>query len=88
MLTTTRVRDTTPPTPPHTMSGAVYGGDEVGAVVFDIGSHTTKAGFAGEDAPKVGSTHAPVVAVLVHSQAQHNFSTLSSRFSLTRTASR
>ena len=44
------------------MSGAVYGGDEVGAVVFDIGTHTTKAGFAGEDAPKVGGTHAPCAA--------------------------
>ena len=35
------------------MSGSVYGGDEVGAVCFDIGSHTIRAGFAGEDAPKV-----------------------------------
>eukprot|EP00047_Mylnosiga_fluctuans_P005309 m.239711 g.239711 ORF g.239711 m.239711 type:complete len:432 (+) comp13529_c0_seq1:29-1324(+) len=34
------------------MSGAVFGGDEVGAVVFDIGTHTTKAGYAGEDTPK------------------------------------
>ncbi|XP_063686410.1 actin-like protein 6B [Bolinopsis microptera] len=34
------------------MSGGVYGGDEVGAVCFDIGSHTVRAGFAGEDAPK------------------------------------
>ena len=34
------------------MSGSVYGGDEVGAVCFDIGSHTVRAGFAGEDAPK------------------------------------
>jgi len=28
------------------------GGDEVGAVVVDVGSTTTKAGFAGEDSPK------------------------------------
>eukprot|EP00048_Salpingoeca_helianthica_P017647 m.238366 g.238366 ORF g.238366 m.238366 type:complete len:430 (+) comp21743_c0_seq1:111-1400(+) len=34
------------------MSGAVFGGDEVGAVVLDIGTHTTKAGYAGEDTPK------------------------------------
>jgi hypothetical protein len=27
--------------------------DEVGAVVFDIGTYTTKAGYAGEDTPKV-----------------------------------
>lgn len=26
--------------------------DEVGALVFDIGSHTTKVGYAGEDTPK------------------------------------
>ncbi|XP_019867723.1 actin-like protein 6B [Aethina tumida] len=35
------------------MSGAVYGGDEVGALVFDIGHNTLRAGYAGEDSPKV-----------------------------------
>ncbi|KAI9625846.1 hypothetical protein H4Q26_016094 [Puccinia striiformis f. sp. tritici PST-130] len=30
-----------------------YGGDEVSAVVLDIGSNTTRAGYAGEDTPKV-----------------------------------
>lgn len=30
----------------------MYGGDEVNAVVVDVGSHTVKAGFAGEDTPK------------------------------------
>ncbi|KAL9303552.1 hypothetical protein ACSQ67_020815 [Phaseolus vulgaris] len=30
----------------------MYGGDEVSAIVFDLGSHTCKAGYAGEDAPK------------------------------------
>jgi hypothetical protein len=34
------------------MSGGVYGGDEVGALVFDVGSCTTRAGYAGEDCPK------------------------------------
>lgn len=34
------------------MSGAIFGGDEVGAIVLDIGTHTTKVGFAGEDIPK------------------------------------
>jgi len=34
------------------MSGATYGGDEVNALVFDFGTSTTKAGFAGEDVPK------------------------------------
>jgi len=34
------------------MSGGLYGGDEVGAVVFDIGTSSTRVGFAGEDIPK------------------------------------
>ncbi|XP_046367678.1 actin-like protein 6A isoform X1 [Haliotis rufescens] len=34
------------------MSGGVYGGDEVGALVFDVGSYSIRAGFAGEDTPK------------------------------------
>jgi actin-like protein 6A len=34
------------------MATYMHGGDEVGAVVMDIGTHTTKAGFAGEDMPK------------------------------------
>ncbi|KAK4355763.1 hypothetical protein RND71_024734 [Anisodus tanguticus] len=29
----------------------MYGGDEVSAIVIDLGSHTCKAGYAGEDAP-------------------------------------
>lgn len=34
------------------MSGGIIGGDEVGAIVIDIGSHSTRAGYAGEDTPK------------------------------------
>lgn len=34
------------------MSGGVYGGDEVGALVFDIGHYSIRAGYAGEDSPK------------------------------------
>ncbi|KAJ3174027.1 Actin-like 6A [Geranomyces variabilis] len=34
------------------MSTATYGGDEVSALVFDIGSSTSKVGYAGEDTPK------------------------------------
>ena len=30
----------------------MYGGDEVSAIVIDIGADTTKAGYAGEDTPK------------------------------------
>ncbi|CAG2247785.1 ACTL6B [Mytilus edulis] len=44
------------------MSGGVYGGDEVGAVVFDIGSYSIRAGYAGEDSPKAEiPTHMSVV---------------------------
>ena len=35
------------------MSGGIYGGDEIGGVVFDFGSNSIRAGFAGEDTPKV-----------------------------------
>ncbi|OTF71005.1 Actin-like protein [Euroglyphus maynei] len=34
------------------MSGGIYGGDEMGALVFDVGHHSFRAGFAGEDCPK------------------------------------
>jgi len=34
------------------MSGGVYGGDEVGAVVFDPGHQSLRVGYAGEDCPK------------------------------------
>ena len=30
----------------------VFNSDEVSAIVVDLGSHTCKAGYAGEDAPK------------------------------------
>lgn len=31
----------------------LFGADEVGALVFDFGSHSIRAGYAGEDTPKV-----------------------------------
>ncbi|XP_076047871.1 brahma associated protein 55kD isoform X2 [Oratosquilla oratoria] len=34
------------------MSGGVYGGDEVGALVFDPGCASIRLGYAGEDSPK------------------------------------
>ncbi|XP_063587332.1 actin-like protein 6B [Penaeus indicus] len=34
------------------MSGGVYGGDEVGALVFDPGFSSLRVGYAGEDSPK------------------------------------
>lgn len=30
----------------------MLGGDEIGAVVIEVGSHTTRCGYAGEDTPK------------------------------------
>ena len=31
---------------------ALYTGDDVAAIVVDVGSSTVKVGFAGEDSPK------------------------------------
>jgi actin-related protein len=33
------------------MSSGIIGGDEVGALVLDFGSYTTRAGYAGQDLP-------------------------------------
>lgn len=32
--------------------GLVYGGDEIGALVFDMGHHSLRVGYAQEDTPK------------------------------------
>jgi len=34
------------------MSGCVYGGDEVGALIIDPGYSSVRVGFAGEDFPR------------------------------------
>ncbi|OBA16973.1 Actin/actin-like protein [Metschnikowia bicuspidata var. bicuspidata NRRL YB-4993] len=34
-------------------AAAVYGGDEINAIVLDPGSHTTRIGYAGDDLPRV-----------------------------------
>ncbi|KAG2429211.1 hypothetical protein HXX76_010981 [Chlamydomonas incerta] len=34
------------------MSSNIYGGDEVNALVLDLGTHTFKAGYSGDDTPK------------------------------------
>lgn len=34
------------------MSGMLYGGDEIGALVFDPGHHSMRVGYAQEDTPK------------------------------------
>lgn len=33
-------------------SGMLYGGDEIGALVFDVGHHSFRVGYAQEDTPK------------------------------------
>lgn len=45
--------ETTPRMSSSGNSGAVYGGDEINAIVLDAGSHTTRIGYAGDDYPKV-----------------------------------
>lgn len=32
--------------------GILYGGDEIGALVFDVGSQSLRVGYAQEDSPK------------------------------------
>ena len=39
--------------------------DEVSAIVIDLGSHTCKAGYAGEDAPKAVFPSVSVVLILL-----------------------
>lgn len=34
-------------------SAAIYGGDEINAIVLDLGSYSTRIGYAGDDFPKV-----------------------------------
>ncbi|KAH9823778.1 Actin-related protein 4, partial [Teratosphaeria destructans] len=38
--------------PTQAPAGQEYAGDEIGALVLDAGSHSIRAGFAGEDTPK------------------------------------
>eukprot|EP00850_Spirogloea_muscicola_P020891 SM000229S07527 [mRNA] locus=s229:121470:126462:- [translate_table: standard] len=48
----------------------MYGGDEVSAIVLDLGSHAIKAGYAGEDSPK--AVFPSVVGVVAQSEADQN----------------
>ncbi|XP_010940353.1 actin-related protein 4 [Elaeis guineensis] len=48
----------------------MYGGDEVSAIVIDLGSHTCKAGYAGEDAPK--AVFPSVVGSIDHIEANND----------------
>ena len=40
----------------HKFDCIIFTSDEVGALVFDVGSYSFRAGYAGEDTPKVGET--------------------------------
>ena len=58
------------------MSGGVYGGDEVGALVFDPGHFSLRVGYAGEDCPKaeipahVGTKHNESIDYSLHLRSQ------------------
>uniref|UniRef100_A0A0A6YW15 Actin-like 6A n=1 Tax=Mus musculus TaxID=10090 RepID=A0A0A6YW15_MOUSE len=54
------------------MSGGVYGGDEVGALVFDIGSYTVRAGYAGEDCPKLKTGIVSRPFWIIHTRCMSN----------------
>ena len=41
----------------------MYGGDEVSAIVIDVGADSTKAGYAGEDTPKTVFSSAVGIAL-------------------------
>ncbi len=55
-----------------------YSGDNIGAVVADIGSHACRIGFAGEDTPRaylptVSTLHTLILLhVLLHSRVLGN----------------
>ena len=64
----------------NTTSEGMIGGDEVGAVVLDIGAHSTRAGYAGEDVPRTvfpsavcrcgDAVHAGTTALAVRREGQ------------------
>jgi len=42
----------------------MYGGDEVSAIVMDVGTHSVKAGYAGQDTPSAVFSSVSNVVVL------------------------
>ena len=42
----------------------MYGGDEVSAIVMDVGTHSVKAGYAGQDTPSAVFSSVSVVVLL------------------------
>ena len=52
------------------MSGAEYGGDEVGAIVLDVGGYSTRVGYAGEDSPKADL---PTIIGIAPSKSEDDF---------------
>ena len=45
----------------------MYGGDEVSAIVMDVGTHSVKAGYAGQDTPSAVFSSVSVVLCIVSS---------------------
>lgn len=43
----------------------MYGGDEVSAIVMDVGTHSVKAGYAGQDTPSAVFSSVSVVLCVV-----------------------
>tara|TARA_B110000459_G_scaffold102767_2_gene114273 strand:- start:2307 stop:2516 length:210 start_codon:yes stop_codon:yes gene_type:complete len=43
----------------------MYGGDEVSAIVMDVGTHSVKAGYAGQDTPSAVFSSVSVVLCIV-----------------------
>lgn len=41
----------------------MYGGDEVSAIVMDVGTHSVKAGYAGQDTPSAVFSSVSVVVL-------------------------
>lgn len=44
----------------------MYGGDEVSAIVMDVGTHSVKAGYAGQDTPSAVFSSVSNVVVLLY----------------------
>ena len=42
----------------------MYGGDEVSAIVMDVGTHSVKGGYAGQDTPSAVFSSVSVVVLL------------------------
>lgn len=51
----------------------MYGGDEVSAIVMDVGTHSVKAGYAGQDTPSAVFSSVSVVVLFLFSSLSSSF---------------